>query len=49
MSPGEIDREVMRRHLAALRESVQVLASHRGVTVDQLDGDTERPDDTSSE
>lgn len=41
MSPGEIDVEVVRRHLAALRESVRVLSTLRGVSLDELDTDTE--------
>jgi uncharacterized protein YutE (UPF0331/DUF86 family) len=41
MSPGEIDVQVVRRHLAALRESLRVLAARRGVSVDELDSDTE--------
>lgn len=41
MGPGEIDVEVVRRHLAALREALQVLATRSGVSVDELAGDTE--------
>ncbi len=32
MGPGEIDVQIIRRHLAALRESLQVLAGHSGVS-----------------
>lgn len=41
MGPGEIDVPVIRRHLAALRESLQVLAAHSGVSAEDLDADTE--------
>ena len=41
MSPGEIDVEVVRRHLAALRESLRVLSNRSEVSVEELDADTE--------
>ena len=41
MGPGQIDVQIIRRHLAAIRESLQVLATHRGVSFDELDADTE--------
>ena len=41
MGPGEIDVQIIRRHLAALRESLQVLAGHSGVSLEELDTDTE--------
>ena len=42
MGPGEIDVQIIRRHLAALRESLEVLAGHSGVSLDELNTDTER-------
>ena len=41
MGPGNIDVHVIRRHLAALRESLQVLGAHSGVAAEELDADTE--------
>ena len=41
MGPGEIDVQIIRRHLAALRESLEVLAVHSGVSLEELDADTE--------
>jgi uncharacterized protein YutE (UPF0331/DUF86 family) len=41
VGPGEIDVQVMRRHLAALRESLRVLSARGGVSVGELDADTE--------
>jgi uncharacterized protein YutE (UPF0331/DUF86 family) len=41
VGPGEIDVQIIRRHLAALRESLQVLAARSGVSVEDLDADTE--------
>ena len=41
MSPGEIDVQIIRRHLAALRESLQVLSTRSGVSLEELDTDTE--------
>jgi uncharacterized protein YutE (UPF0331/DUF86 family) len=41
MGPGEIDVQVIRRHLAALRESLGVLSARSGATVDELTSDTE--------
>jgi uncharacterized protein YutE (UPF0331/DUF86 family) len=41
MGPGEIDVQIIRRHLAALRESLQVLAVRSGVSVEELDVNTE--------
>jgi len=41
VGPGEIDVQVIRRHLAALRESLQVLAARSGVSVEELGADTE--------
>ncbi len=42
MSPGEIDVEVVRRHLAALRESLQMLSTRRDLSLDELDTDTQK-------
>lgn len=42
MSPGRPDPAVIRRHLLALDESVQVLRRHRGVTAAELRADRER-------
>ena len=41
MTPGRLDREVVRRHLLALDEALQVLRRHRGTTADQLRSDRE--------
>lgn len=41
MGPGEIDVEVIRRHLAALREALAVLAARSDVSINELEGDTE--------
>lgn len=41
MGPGEIDVEVIRRHLAALREALAVLAARSGTSIDELGADTE--------
>ena len=41
MSPGEIDVQVIRRHVAALRESLQVLSTRSGIPLEDLDTDTE--------
>jgi hypothetical protein len=41
VGPGEIDVQVIRRHLAALRESLRVLATRSGVSLEELDTDTE--------
>jgi len=41
MGPGEIDVEIIRRHLAALRESLQVLSTRSGLSLEKLDVDTE--------
>ncbi len=41
MGPGEIDVEVIRRHLAALREALAVLAARSDVSTDDLETDTE--------
>jgi uncharacterized protein YutE (UPF0331/DUF86 family) len=41
MGPGEIDVQIVTRHLAALRESLGVLLSHRDVSLKKLDTDTE--------
>ena len=41
MGPGEVDVQVIRRHLAALRESLEVLAARSGVSLEELDADTE--------
>ena len=41
MSPGETDVQVVRRHLAALRESLAVLATRSGISLATLDTDTE--------
>ena len=41
MGPGEVDVQVIRRHLAAIRESLEVLAARSGVSLEELDTDTE--------
>ena len=41
MGPGEIDVQIVRRHLAALRESLQVLAARNDVSLEELNADTE--------
>jgi len=41
MSPGEIDVEVVRRHLAALRYSLEVLLTRTDISLEALDADTE--------
>ncbi len=41
MGPGEIDALIIRRHLAALRESLQVLAARSDVSLEELNADTE--------
>lgn len=42
MSPGRPDREVVRGHLMAIDEAVQVLRRHQGVTAAELRADRER-------
>jgi uncharacterized protein YutE (UPF0331/DUF86 family) len=42
MSPGRPDLTLVRRHLVALDEVLQVLRRHQGVTVEELTGDRER-------
>jgi len=42
MSPGEIDVEVVWRHLAALRESLSVLSTRSEISLEELDADIER-------
>ena len=42
MTPGRLDREVIRRHLLALDEALQVLRRHQGVADDDLRSDRER-------
>jgi len=41
MGPGEVDVQVIRRHLAALRQSLQVLAARSSVSLEELGSDTE--------
>jgi uncharacterized protein YutE (UPF0331/DUF86 family) len=41
MGPGEIDVLIIRRHVAALRESLQVLAARSDVSLEELNADTE--------
>jgi len=41
MGPGEIDVQVIRRHLAALRGSLQVLAANSSVSLEELTTETE--------
>ena len=36
MGPGEVDAQVIRRHLATLRETLRVLAARSGVSIDEL-------------
>jgi uncharacterized protein YutE (UPF0331/DUF86 family) len=42
MSPGRPDAVLVRRHLLALDEILQVLRRHQGVTAEQLRADRER-------
>ena len=42
MTPGALDPEVVRRHLMALDEALQVLRRHQGVTAAELEADRER-------
>ena len=41
MGPGEIDVQIIRRHVAALREALEVLSARSGVSLEELDTDTE--------
>lgn len=41
MSPGEIDAEVVRRHLIALRRALEVLRRHSGISIERLETDQE--------
>ena len=41
MSPGEIDADIVRRHLIALRQALEVLGRHSGVPVERLEADQE--------
>jgi uncharacterized protein YutE (UPF0331/DUF86 family) len=41
MSPGELDASVVRRHLLALDQALQILKGHRGRSVDRLRSDRE--------
>jgi uncharacterized protein YutE (UPF0331/DUF86 family) len=41
MSPGELDAAVVRRHLLALDQALQVLRRHQGRLVDALQSDRE--------
>lgn len=41
MTPGRPDPAVVRRHLVALDEALQVLRGHREVTVEELRSDRE--------
>lgn len=41
MSPGEVDVDVLRRHLVALRDAVEVLKRHTGQRLDILETDSE--------
>ena len=42
MSPGGVDRAVVRRHLLALDGALTTLAAHRGVSAAELAADRER-------
>jgi uncharacterized protein YutE (UPF0331/DUF86 family) len=42
MVPGQIDVQIIRRHLAALRESLQLLSAHSDVSAERLGTDTEQ-------
>ena len=42
MVPGEIDVQIIRRHLAALRESLRVLSTRSDMTIETLDTDVEQ-------
>ena len=39
MNPGHLDPDVIRRHLMALRHTIETLARHRGSTVEELESD----------
>lgn len=41
MSPGEIDPEVIRRHLMGLRWAVEALKQHRGCSTEDLESDSD--------
>lgn len=41
MSPGALDRHVIRRHLLALDEALQTLRKHQGKPLDDLEADLE--------
>jgi len=41
MSPGEVDTEVVRRHLLALDTALRTLRKHQGTPVDVLESDLE--------
>lgn len=42
MTPGQTDAAVVRRHLMALDEALQILRKHRGATAEELRTDRER-------
>lgn len=42
MSPGEIDPQVVRRHLLALDEALQTLRKYSGIDVSELESDREK-------
>lgn len=42
MTPGELDPEVVRRHLVALDDALQILRRHQGATASELRADRER-------
>jgi len=41
MSPGELDASVIRRHLLALDEALQILSAHRGRSIEDLETNQE--------
>jgi hypothetical protein len=41
MSPGRLDAAVVRRHLLALDEALQVLRGHQGRSLEELAADRE--------
>ena len=41
MSPGEIDTQVVRRHLLAIRKALEILTSHSGAPLSALESNHE--------
>ncbi len=42
MSPGEIDPQIVRRHLLALDEALQTLRAYSGIDISELESDREK-------